>query len=141
MKTELTKEQSYQLIKLGVPKDKASKVFWKQLTDWKGDKIKDPKYQQGISDKPFIIQKVGFMSFSEEDVFTLIDLLKILPKQLYIPDFTYHLIIQEDDNNWNAYYTHYNKYTFAESNKDKELIDTLYKLLVQVIKEGLLKFN
>ena len=59
----LTKEQSQDLIYLGVHQDKASFVSWKQTHNWDTKVIEDKKYDRYLTDSgisPDMIVKYGF---------------------------------------------------------------------------------
>lgn len=120
MKTQLTKEQSQHLIDLGVPKEKAS-IFR-------------------------ISCDVRVTGYRDEYLFTLQNLLEILPKYLeYKVDETIgaaNFVTQ-----WNNRFLHYEAgYDLYDMwNKSHycaiELIDSLYELLCWTIENGYLKFD
>lgn len=112
MKTELTTEQSQHLIELGVPANKASMTS-NQLH---GDPYYNDYYQC---------------------IFTLTDLLEILPKEIgkpYAPEDKENLVVFWLDDVWTAAYAMIREF-YAE-----ELIDALYELTVWCIENGHLKF-
>lgn len=127
MKTRLTPEESQHLIDLGVPKEKASKVAWARITDIKGDKIPENEQMKGVSDKPFSVWHVGFESFSTDDIFTLTDLLEILPKEIEVNGEIADLCFDwnSETKRWCAAYAWLSEEFCAQK---KELIDTLYQL-------------
>ena len=102
MKTQLTIEQSKHLIELGVPKEKASIPL---------------DYIDVIYPNIFI--------------FTLIDLLEILPKEIYIFDTPYYLNMVKTPKYSECFYACCNiRYIIEGFNKSDELIDALYKLFI-----------
>ena len=104
MKDRLTKEESARLIELGVPKEMAT-GYITELYHGETEYI---------------------------DVFSLYDLLKILPKMVGDSAIYIHTLA---DGNWSAMY-----YGFYYSCKiEKELIDALYELLCLVIENNYLK--
>lgn len=130
MKTQLTKEQSQHLIDLGVPKEKASKLYWKELTDHHGRRIEFYySFNEGITDKPFALQRVGLTTFEKQDIFTLEDLLngEILPKEIEVNGEIADLCFDwnSETKRWGAGYA-----WLTEENAalEKELIDALYEL-------------
>lgn len=125
MKTQLTKEQSQHLIELGVPFNKASVSY------------STASIGSGIR---------GIIKSEQYYIFTLTDILEILPKYLdckfdgvvYAADFTFR---------WNNRFLHYEAGYDLYDMWDKshycaeELIDALYELLCWVIENGYLKLN
>lgn len=117
MKTKLTKEQSTHLIELGVPYTKAGG--------------RDVEYTDHIPRRL--------------PIFTIIDLLEILPKEIDISKF--YMIRR--DGEWDVGYCYYNGdelYPFHDLDFDsfkhkEELIDALYELTVWSIENGHLKFD
>ena len=133
MKTELTKEQSQHLIDLGVPKEKASKVAWARITDFKGDKIPENEQMRGVGDKPFSMMHVGFESFKTDDIFTLEDFLNgdILPKEIvYYEDYNSEFTLQWNCSiqKWDVGYMYNTGFWKKTRYSFEELIDGLYKL-------------
>ena len=111
MKTQLTKEQSQHLIDLGVPKEKTSQEDW-------------------TSYSPI---GVGF----RYPIFTLTDLLEVLPKEIEGEEYVEYLRIgYTTDRKWQCYYTCFEDYFYG-----KELIDALYELAYWTIENGYLKFE
>lgn len=105
MKTQLTKEQSQRLIELGVPKEKASlQVLFEE-------------------DGPFDIWNEDILS---RPIFTLTDLLEILPRE--IEDCPIEIIWEQKESKWNCIYAG------LISQMSEELIDALYRLTVWCIK-------
>ena len=130
MKSELTREESRHLIDLGVPREKARKVVWKQIRNAKGDIVPKEEQYRGVSDKPFSAWKVGFESFSTDDIFTITDLLEILPKVMYKDglayDYNLALYWEEDMKLWRVVYDAIGDN--ISSFDAPELIDALYQL-------------
>lgn len=129
MKTQLTNEQSQHLIDLGVPKEKASAVH---IT----------KYGEAITDK---VGNVLSTNNEQYPIFTLTDLLEILPKEIegrYINHslcMNYGCDMPESEHNlWFVYYDDLND---LEPKYAEELIDSLYKLCVWCLEQGYLKFE
>ena len=147
MKTELTTEQSQHLIKLGVPKEKASMIKHIQLTNLDGEPI-DEEYKRNftwksLNKKPFtpFIQEGTKTTYSSYDIFTLTDVLKILPKEIQLCglNIIYHNAI--DDYYSNNYVVFYDDLLGCSAGIDNELIDALYELTVWCIENGHLKFD
>ncbi|MBD5421496.1 MAG: hypothetical protein HDR38_08175 [Treponema sp.] len=114
MKTILTPEESRRLIDLGVDTKLASKRTL-------GVQI------------PTGIPNVYHKKEGGDPIFTLADLLSILPKEIK----GYHLEMGTNDDEWYAEYDSVrlkDSYTFAP-----ELIDALYQLLIWVIENGYVK--
>lgn len=125
MKTRLTREESQYMIDLGVPKEKASLLAVKQIYDFRGNSIKNPK--EFIRKNPFRPAVMGFEAFDEHPIFQLTDLLEILPKWIDTPEDRYSFAIQRAEMGewvvgfrrvavWEMYW------------KYEELIDALYQL-------------
>lgn len=117
MKTKLTTEQSAHLIELGVPREKASLIL--------------PIASYEIED---------ILVTNGKPIFTLTNLLEILPKDIYT-DRDYPFRIEswfvECAVVWDIQYV-----GIAESFiQNKELIDALYELVVWCIENGHLKFD
>lgn len=141
MKKELTVEQSQRLIDLGVPKVKASKVAWETTRDVKGNLIPKKEQRRGVMDKPFAMMHVGMQDFSNHDIFTLTDLLEILPKVMHKEKQAYHYNLvmywAEDEKKWRVTYDAIGDNMGSET--ATELIDALYELTVWCLKERKLK--
>lgn len=131
MKTELTTEQSRHLIELGVPKEKASKVYWKEVTDFRGRPFDfDYDFREGITDKPFALQRVGLTSFNTQDIFTLTDLLEILPKEIEYEECLSEFTMQWNSTYqcWDVGYVYSGGFWKGCRFRHAELIDALYEL-------------
>lgn len=115
MKDKLTKEESAILISLGVPKEKAT-GYITELYHGETEYI---------------------------DVFSLSDLLEILPKAVHKEglayDYNLEMLWQEDMKGWLTTYDAIGDN--AGSVFEIELIDALYRLLCQTIENGYLKFE
>lgn len=117
MKTKLTTEQSQHLIELGVPKERASK------------------------------DRISTIKMDVYPVFTLTDLLKILPKIIETEIGQGELYMNYKTLNGDiyavAYYTvFYNTVYYhipTKYNPNKELIDALYELTIWCIENEYLK--
>lgn len=113
MKTELTTEQSLHLIELGVPKEKAS-----ELQEWEDDLSK--------------------WTHRGDPIFTLTDLLEILPKEIKIENKEYRLITEFSSQYTFAFYYRGNTPSLGRQ-LNEEFIDALYELTVWCIKNKHLK--
>lgn len=131
MKTILDKEQSQHLIDLGVPKEKASHVAVKQIYDFRGNSIKNPK--EFIRKSPFRPAVMGFEAFDEHPIFKLEDFLngEILPKEILIPNTKAYALrsnwfvgMQE----WVVFYSEIESDERLSAKFAPELIDALYEL-------------
>lgn len=111
MKTQLTKEQSLHLIELGVLKEKASDESWTSYTP----------------------ACVGF----RYPIFTLTDILEILPKEIVYQELKYQIRIEWDDE-WYADYVE-DGYNSVITAKSEELIDALYELCVWCLENKYIK--
>lgn len=128
MKTQLTKEQSQHLIDLGVPKEKASEF--------------------GIDDYSSSSPINGGLIIYGDDypIFTLTDLLEILPKEIDLKFSDERIAhsyfkITVYKNEWIASYEFYEPVQGAYTVKKEELIDSLYELCVWCLENGYLKFE
>lgn len=114
MKTTLTKEQSQHLIDLGVPKEKAS-------DSWHFKPV-DVYYP----------------------IFTLSDLLEILPPEIWNFDIEGNMQFSMvyENGKWNVSYTeeYYERHKCCIGYSKEELVDALYELCVWTIENGYLKF-
>ncbi len=139
MKTELTPEESAKLIELGVDPKLASMVSWKSTKDWQGNNINENNKHLVL--KPFRPAVMGFESFDCKDIFTLTDILAILPKGIRHKEGPYGLCM-EYDCDWEVSY--FNMANFLTPNKEgfiafaqaSELIDALNQLLIWCIANG-----
>ena len=116
MKLELTKEQSARLIELGVDASKANGVIY---TD------------------PYDLDDAV-----EQKVFTLIDLIGLLPKWIKYRHYLLYLEMGVDkwEEHWYACYKSEQDCDEADTFQSaEELIDSLYELLVFLITENLWK--
>lgn len=112
MKTQLTASESAKLIELGVSPERAS------------ERNSSVAYGNGAR---------GIMKSPEIPVFTLADLIDILPKEINRE----HLEIGTDDGEW---YAEYNNTTLPSSYSfAPELIDALYSLLLWCLEKGYVK--
>lgn len=143
MKTSLTKEQSQHLIDLGVPKEKASLVSVKEIYDWQGNAVKNPK--KFIRKSPFRPAVMGFETFQEYPIFSIEDFLngEILPKELYSNSYldevgneavpksygNYEFIIRRWYGQWAVFYKNgEGGFLCQKIFESEELIDALYQL-------------
>ncbi len=148
MKTELTLEQSRTLVGRGVHSEKASKVAWQITTDSHGKpftkELMKQSWHHGISHKGGI-QRVGLTHIDEKPIFTLTDLLEILPKEIRINNKDCFLNIPFNNKVALATYMGSDdknclKFEHCELGNE-ELIDNLYNLMLWVIDNGYLKLE
>lgn len=112
MKTTLTAEQSAELIKHGVDKDKASLMQDDDRGRW---------------------------PYPSVPIFTLADLLALLPKNI---DTIYSLEICADNSGWDIVYGTYNEgYEPKHIAADKELVNALYSALCWAIDHNHVKLD
>lgn len=130
MKTTLTIQESAELIKRGVSADKASMV----CMDFNGT------YAYICGEETQTVRDCvnGQFYVEESRVFTLADLLSLLPKKL---DGTYRLKIQSCD--WPAWTVCYTDFQSGAKGRHQsmELIDALYKLLLWSIDNSHVKLD
>lgn len=144
IKTTLTVEESQRLIELGVDPKMASMVSWRQTEDWQRKSVLSNK--EHLTLKPFEPMVMGFERFEVKDVFTLADLLSILPKEIIADtimgeDFPCALTIRWDENRkvWHcAYECLPLPLTVGES---PELIDALYQLTIWCLEKKIIKLK
>lgn len=161
MKTTLTIEQSAELIKRGVSKDKASDALI--YLDYAGEEVEPHKVFKREGDGVLLtrlrngtvigveakmVHKDSDCKYSES-IFTLSDLLSILPKEItvtmefYDVDRLACLHISSTTEKWYVSY----KYEFEEREywckmfNSEELIDALYKLLLWDINHNHIKLD
>lgn len=142
MKTTLTIEQSAKLIELGVPKERASKQVMRQATDSHGRPLQDAELKKWSKCQPFekqeAMQNVGFTKYEFKDIFTISDLLSMLPPSFEEGDYICELSIlwDEMDSTWKVHYSPWiTEWKYAEY----ELIDALYKTFIKLIEENYVK--
>lgn len=142
MKNLLSAEQSATLIAKGISADKASKRIVRQATDYKGNPFPRQKRWKDCEpyDKSLTMPHVGLTRFEYKDIFTLADILSLLPKEIDIDAHRCGL------NMWyhNAHYwmVSYIQFDGAEIvyqspvvSRDS-LIDALYEFLCLCIRNG-----
>lgn len=115
MKTTLTIEQSAKFIELGVSPERAS------------ERESSVAYGNGAR---------GIMKAPETPIFTLTDILEILPKHIPFANAEWYLNIQCDilDNKWHVQYLDFDHYDEEVKEEEAlELIDALYMLTLAVI--------
>lgn len=125
MKTQLTAEESAKLIELGVSPERAS------------ESKSSVAYGNGAR---------GIMKVPETPIFTLSDLVSLLPKKITFGHRTncrlkMQLIISSKDRIsevWQACYLHTSLKANAEA---PELIDALYSLLLWCLEKGYVKLD
>lgn len=131
MKTELSKEQSKHLIDLGVGSDKASKCW---VTDPNDDESK-----QLVNHDEYCYECAAL---KPQPVFTLTDMLSIIPKWIKYRNMLLWLQIRVDEYQ-ELWCCEYEGGPYGCDNADtfqsaEELIDALYELLVYCINEKLI---
>ena len=154
MKTTLTIQESIELIKRGVSADKASKRVTRQVADSRGREIEKLRLKRWKDCVPYekatmTNLHVGLMRFEHKEIFTLVDLLTLLPKEItvkmefYDVDRLACLHISSTNKKWYVSY----KYEFEEREywckmfNSEELIDALYKLLLWAIDRNHVKLG
>lgn len=126
MKTELTLEQSAKLIELGVDASLASKCQVQHEADFEVEtKI--------VPHDEFCYEMA---SLNPQPIFTLTDILTILPKEVIYNRVSENLTIFIDNNKSTATYPFYN--SNDADFESPELIDSLYQLLIWTITNGYL---
>ena len=122
MKTQLTAEESAKLIELGVSPERAS------------ESNSSVAYGNGAT---------GIMKVPETPIFTLADILDILPKEINAFGIPARLqMYNHPAEYWIASYVTYDGGTLTYQNPcsaEKELIDALYSLLVWCLEKGYVK--
>ena len=122
MKTQLTAEESAKLIELGVSPERASMCE------------SSVAYGNGAR---------GIMKAPEAPVFTLADILDILPKEFNVSEPSARLqVYNHPAEYWIASYVTYDVGTLTYQipcSAEKELIDALYSLLVWRLEKGYIK--
>ncbi len=117
LKTQLTAEESAKLIELGVSPERAS------------ESNSSVAYGNGAR---------GIMKVPETPIFTLADILDILPKEIE----DYHLSIESFKETHYTTYIRDNYDDYLIPHKDApELIDALYSLLVWCLEKWHVKLN
>lgn len=133
MKDKLTIEQSQRLIELGVNQSRASATRYN---------ISETEVYCGYARE--IVVTDGYITdyVSQEPIFTLADILSLLPKEIEAPDYwgevdTCSLGITTNNDVWEvSYYGVDNVFR-----KAPELIDALYTLLVWAIENDYLNLK
>lgn len=117
VKDKLTAEQSKHLISLGVPKSLAS-----ELQEWDDD--------------------VSKWTHRGDPIFTLTNLLGILPKEIDEEWTTFYFTITTWEGKWDVNYYSKSAETYLTSIPDKEeLIDAVYELLCWYLERNRNKVN
>lgn len=146
MKPTLTPQESATLIAKGISADKASMFAWQKVCGYKGNplskKDKNREYNHGITLKKGMM-KCGLEYIEYEPLFTLADLLSLLPKEVKRDslDRPYVLhIIREEDRTIAAYRRDWDSITGADK-RTSEFIDSLYELLLWAIDNNHVKLD
>lgn len=122
MKRYLTKEDSKKLIELGVKPEQSSYIIWKPISDYKDTPSVFNK--EKLTLKPFRPAIMGFETFECHDIFSLEDILDILPNS-----FNDNLLImRHTTDGWSVCYQNVKNTTHIK----EELIDALYELCIQI---------
>ena len=129
MKTQLTIEESARLIELGVDAKLASMVSWKQTEDWQRKSVLDNK--EHLTLKPFRPVVMGFERFDCKDIFTLTDILSILPKEIDERNLS-----MEHESEFKQWCVGYNLLHLESA---PELIEALNQLAIWSLENGHLK--
>ena len=108
MKDRLTPEQSQRLIELGVDPNKASE-YKLIIHDTDGCNL--------------------HCSESKEPIFTLSDILSLLPKEIRSSEWEAKLVIEGTDSHWRTSYVFLGSFDVRQYYDAPELIDALYELL------------
>lgn len=137
MKTKLTVKESARLIELGVDPKMASMVSWKQTEDWQRKSVLPNK--EHLTLKPFRPMVMGFERFEVKDIFTLADLLRILPKEIKVDKVNLSLVMEWQCDKWYVCYMGHG-YMKADHSAP-ELIDALNSLLIWVLENNLNQEN
>ena len=115
MKQMLSIEQSAELIRKGIPNNRASDFEAVSSTNPRG---------------------IGGQVMMARPIFTLADLLSLLPKHISFANAEWYLNIQWDilDNKWHVQYLDFDHYDeVVKEEEAPELIDALYQLTLAVI--------
>lgn len=141
MKTTLTPEQSATLISKGISADKASMFAWQKVRDSKGNYLsereKNREYNHGITPKKGMMI-CGLERIEYTPIFTLSDILSLLPKELKYDSLGRPYILhieREKDRAIAAYRRDWDPVVGADKRRP-ELIDALYELLLWAIGHG-----
>lgn len=135
MKTQLTAEESAKLIELGVSPERASEI----CMDFNGS------YAYVHGEEAQLVRDCvnGHFYVDECRIFTLADILDILPKEFNVSGTSARLqVYNHPAEYWIASYVTYDGGTLTYQNPcsaEKELIDALYSLLVWCLEKGYVK--
>ena len=141
MKQVLSIEQSAELIKRGVSADKASKRVTRQVADSRGreiDKLRLKRWKDCVPYEKATMTNlhVGLMRFEHKEIFTLADLLSLLPKSIEYGGYAEaKLNIYSRPHRrecWVAKYIVSAK-TIPYDGAGEELIDALYEVLCKLL--------
>lgn len=113
MKTTLTIEQSAELIKLGVNANRATEI---------------KLYDDPVSE------------WTHRGLFTLSDLLSLLPVDIYYEHKTYELAIRFIFEKWHVEYSYGNS-DILEIKQANELIDALYEMVLWCLDNNYVKLD
>ena len=143
MKTTLNPEQSATLIAKGISADKASKRVTRKVADSHGREIEKLRLKRWKDCVPYekatiTNLRVGLMRFEHKEIFTLADILDLLPKEIVADT----IICQNDicpirinwDTNVQTWFVGYELIPHPVGvGVDSELIDALFSILCWAI--------
>ena len=157
MKTQLTASESAKLIELGVSPERASMCLLN--LDYDGEVIpcedvweENGRLLANVNDEVIDVDRKIVTKDSDFDhsyandnpIFTLGDILDILPKEVKRSNYnSYTFSIVADNHYWNVEYRYW-RGDYAENDtlalfESEELIDALYSLLVWCLEKGYVK--
>lgn len=123
----LSREKSKEILDLGIHPDFASLVSWKSIKNWQGNLISG---KEKISTKPFRPAVMGFEDFDCQDIFTIGDLIEILPQYINEDQSSYNLCIEPYmGGGWIVSYDNFYDNTLHVC-RDNEMIFALYKMVI-----------
>lgn len=147
MKQALSIEQSAELIKRGVSSDKASKRVTRQVADSRGREIEKLRLKRWKDCVPYekattTNLHVGLIRFEHKEIFTLADLLSLLPKKITLESSINAglNIFMADDDYCVTSYTLNNNASIIAIGPD-EPIDSLYRTLLWAIDNNHVKLG
>lgn len=146
MRTNLTIEQSAELVKRGVKADKASKRVTRQVADSRGREIEKLRLKRWKDCVPYekasmTNLRVGLMRFEHKEIFTLADLLSLLPKIICHDNTLFTLDIHANSVGWQTLYFNPDADINIGWACAAELIDSLYETLCFIIDRNHVKLD
>ena len=139
MKTELTRDESRQLVHLGVPKSRASRMYWRELCDSYGRPHKPGTYgytQEGICDLAHVPVRFGMTTYLKEPIFTHRDLMRLIPQTLCLGDREFKFDLHQNDwtELWCALYVGDGRTLWVCAHT--EPINALFEMILWLIDRG-----